>query len=295
MRTALVALVATAALLATLAPPARADSARDVRTAVVAAAAYAGDHGGSYAGMTVTALRRWVNVKNVKVVRATRRSYCLQSISGRRVHFDGPSGPLRYGACGVPTDPPENGFRAPASAAKLTEKTNTWRTVAALPAPQPQQRSERQPAPAASDPGADYDAAVIAQTNAIRKAHGLAALQVSAKLTAAADQHSASMGKSGYFAHESADGSAFWKRLEQYYPQGNASYWAVGENIIYDSPDLTVPVAMTAWMNSPGHRENILSSDWRELGCASAHLDSAPGVYAGRKTVIITCDFGVRR
>jgi hypothetical protein len=101
VRAAIVALVATAAVLATLAPPARADSARAVRTAVVAAAAYAAGPGGSYTGMTVAGLRRWAAVKNVKVVRATRRSYCLQSISGRRVHFDGPSGPLRYGACGV--------------------------------------------------------------------------------------------------------------------------------------------------------------------------------------------------
>jgi len=194
----------------------------------------------------------------------------------------------RTEAAVVPADPPENGFRAPASAADLTEKQNTWRTVAALPSPQPAQQ------PAASD-GADYDSAVVTQTNVIRKAHGLAPLQVSPRLTAAAEQHSASMGKSGYFAHESADGSAFWKRVVQYYPQGNSSYWAVGENIIYGSPDLTVADAMTAWMNSPGHRENILSPDWREVGCASVHLDSAPGVYAGRKTVIVTCDFGVRR
>jgi hypothetical protein len=101
VRIAVSALTATAAALATLAPPAHADTARDVRTAVVAAAAYAEDHGGSYAGMTLAGLRRWVNVKNVKVVRATRRSYCLQSITGRRVHFDGPGGPLRYGACGT--------------------------------------------------------------------------------------------------------------------------------------------------------------------------------------------------
>jgi hypothetical protein len=101
VRTALAALVAATAVLAAFASPARADSARDVRTAVVAAAAYSEDHGGSYAGMTLAGLRRWVNVKNVKVVRATRRAYCLQSISGRRVHFDGPRGPLRYGACGV--------------------------------------------------------------------------------------------------------------------------------------------------------------------------------------------------
>jgi hypothetical protein len=67
----------------------------------VAAAAYAESHGGSYAGMTVAALRRWVHVKNVKVVRVARRSYCIQSISGRRVHFDGPNGKLRHGVCGV--------------------------------------------------------------------------------------------------------------------------------------------------------------------------------------------------
>jgi uncharacterized protein YkwD len=210
-------------------------------------------------------------------------------------HLEDIQGRLKRATFVVPADPPENGFRAPASAVELTDKTNAWRTTAALPAPQPQeQQSDPQP-PAATDPGSDYDGAVIAQTNTIRKAHGLPALQVSAKLTAAAAQHSASMGKTGYFAHESADGSAFWKRVQQYYPQGSSSYWAVGENIIYGSPDLTVPDAMSAWMESPGHRENILSSDWREIGCASVHLDSAPGVYAGRKTVIITCDFGVRR
>jgi hypothetical protein len=101
VRAALAALLVSAAAFAAFASPARADSSRDVRTAVVAAAAYADDHGGSYAGMSLAGLRRWVNVKNVKVVRATRRSYCLQSVTGRRVHFDGPSGPLRYGACGV--------------------------------------------------------------------------------------------------------------------------------------------------------------------------------------------------
>jgi uncharacterized protein YkwD len=211
-------------------------------------------------------------------------------------HLEEMQGRLKRATTVVPPDPPENGFRAPASAAELTDKQNTWRTVAALPAPPPPQQPQQQPAPpAAAAPGSAYDVAVVAQTNAIRKAHGLAALQVSARLTAAADQHSTSMGKAGYFAHESADGSAFWKRVEQYYPQGNAGYWAVGENIIYGSPDLTVPDAMTAWMNSPGHRENILSGDWREIGCSSVHLDSAPGVYAGHKTVIITCDFGVRR
>jgi uncharacterized protein YkwD len=211
-------------------------------------------------------------------------------------HLQETQGRLKRATFVVPADPPENSFRPPALAAQLTDKLNAWRTSAALPPPQQVPQPVPQPAsPAASDPGWDYDAQVVAQTNVIRKAHGLPTLQVSSKLTEAAGQHSTSMGKVGYFAHESADGSAFWKRLEQYYPQGGASYWAVGENIIYGSPDLSVPDAMTAWMQSPGHRENILSNDWREIGCVSVHLDSAPGVYGGRKTVIVTCDFGVRR
>jgi hypothetical protein len=102
LRTGITPLVVASALAAAwLVPEASADSASDVRTAILAAAAYAEDHGGSYAGMTVAGLRRWVNVKNVTVVRATRRAYCIQSIRGRRIHFDGPNGQVRYGPCGV--------------------------------------------------------------------------------------------------------------------------------------------------------------------------------------------------
>jgi hypothetical protein len=120
-RIALTTLVAGAASVAAwAAPSAHADSAADVRTAVVAAAAYAESHGGSYAGMTVAALRRWVNVKNVKVVRAAQRSYCIQSISGRRVHFDGPNGKLRYGACGV------RGAVVPAAHAPAPTSQPSW-------------------------------------------------------------------------------------------------------------------------------------------------------------------------
>jgi uncharacterized protein YkwD len=201
----------------------------------------------------------------------------------------------RVSAVAVPApDPVDNAWREPAAAAELTDKSNAWRTgavirpAAAQPAaaPQPQQ-------PAQNADG--YDAAVVAATNAIRRSHGLDPLRSNQGLAAAADQHSRSMGKAGFFAHESADGTAFWKRVQNYYAQGSASYWAVGENIIWASPDLSVDEAMKAWMASPGHRENILEKDWREIGCSSFRVDSAPGVYGGRKVVLITCDFGVRR
>jgi uncharacterized protein YkwD len=193
--------------------------------------------------------------------------------------------------------PVENAWRQPAAAGDVTSRQNVWRTQVIRPSVQ---QPKAAPAPAAApqspaNDGVDYDAAVVGETNAIRKGRGLAALKVSPRLEAAAEKHSRDMGKVGFFAHESADGSPFWKRVQQFYPQGEAAYWAVGENLIWSSPELSIDAAMRGWMESPGHRDNILGREWREIGCFSVHLDSAPGVYGGRKVVIITCDFGVRR
>ena len=55
---------------------------------------------------------------------------------------------------------------------------------------------------------------VLADINAFRTQHKLAPLRLSASLTTAAREHSQQMAQQGYFAHESADGSAFWKRIQ---------------------------------------------------------------------------------
>ena len=47
-------------------------------------------------------------------------------------------------------------------------------------------------------------------------------------------------------------------------------------------------------MKSPGHRQNILTGRWREIGLSALKVSSAPGVYGGRDVVIITTDFGTR-
>ena len=47
-------------------------------------------------------------------------------------------------------------------------------------------------------------------------------------------------------------------------------------------------------MKSPGHRKNILTPRWREIGLSALRVASAPGIYGGRDVVIITTDFGIR-
>jgi uncharacterized protein YkwD len=48
-------------------------------------------------------------------------------------------------------------------------------------------------------------------------------------------------------------------------------------------------------MNSPEHRENILTPRWREIGVAAIHVGRAPGTFRNLPVTIITTDFGVRR
>ena len=138
------------------------------------------------------------------------------------------------------------------------------------------------------------DAGVLVQLNAIRTAHGLVPLKLNAALTAAADGHSAQMLDDGYFAHESADGSPFWKRLAAYSSLSHGS-WSVGENLLWSSPDVDASRALDLWMHSPEHKANILAPRWREIGISAVHVSSAPGTYRGLPVTIITTDFGARR
>ncbi len=135
---------------------------------------------------------------------------------------------------------------------------------------------------------------VLAELNHIRRSSGLAPLKLSKPLSAAADSHSRAMGTYGFFAHDSRDGSAFWKRVQRFYGPRGYHTWSVGENLLWSSGSLTAPTALSLWMKSPGHRKNILTPDWREIGISAVSVRSAPGVFGGRDVVIITTDFGIR-
>jgi uncharacterized protein YkwD len=48
------------------------------------------------------------------------------------------------------------------------------------------------------------------------------------------------------------------------------------------------------WMHSPGHRENLLSRRWREIGLGVLHVGAAGGKFGGSPVTVVTADFGYR-
>ena len=139
-----------------------------------------------------------------------------------------------------------------------------------------------------------YEFDIVRRMNAIRTARRLRPLRISRQLSAAAAFHTNQMGLRGFFEHESANGGAFWKRIERFYPSRRARTWSVGENIIWGSPEISAAKAVGEWMNSPPHRANILSREWREVGLGAAHFADAGGAYGGGPVTIVTADFGAR-
>jgi uncharacterized protein YkwD len=136
---------------------------------------------------------------------------------------------------------------------------------------------------------------VLAAVNRFRAAHGLGALHESRALDRSARRHSREMGRVGYFDHLSADGTSFWKRIRHYYPAAGHSYWSVGENLVWASPNESAAGAMKLWISSPPHLKNLLTPQWRQIGVSAVTVAAAPGVYHGQRVTIITTDFGVRR
>ncbi|MGH2932765.1 MAG: CAP domain-containing protein [Gaiellaceae bacterium] len=149
-------------------------------------------------------------------------------------------------------------------------------------------------APSRSTVLSTYEADIVRRMNAIRATRGLRPLRVSRQLSAAAAYHTNQMGLRGFFEHESANGADFWKRIERFYPSRRARSWSVGENILWGSPEISASTAVREWMQSPPHRANILSREWRDVGLGAEHFDSAPGEYRGGPVTIVTADFGAR-
>jgi uncharacterized protein YkwD len=132
--------------------------------------------------------------------------------------------------------------------------------------------------------------ATLCVLNVERAKNHLRPLRLNRKLAAAARGHSGAMASRHFFSHDSLNGSSFLDRIRRTGYLRGARSWNVGENIAWGSGRLGTPRAIgRAWMNSPGHRANILSRSFRAIG-----IGIAAGTPSGRGGATYTTDFGRR-
>lgn len=111
-------------------------------------------------------------------------------------------------------------------------------------------------------------AEVVTIVNQERAKAGCPALTVNTKLTAAALQHSQDMAAHANMSHTGSDGSDPGERITR----AGYTWTTYGENIAYGYS--TPQQVMTGWMNSPGHRQNILNCAFKEIGVGLAGPNS---------------------
>jgi len=136
---------------------------------------------------------------------------------------------------------------------------------------------------------------LMAAINSVRAQHGRRPFRGSPRLRAAAVAHSREMVSVGYFEHESANGTPFWRRILRFYPMRGFSDWSVAENIAEGSPGLTASEALGEWLRSPPHRANVLSRGYRDAGVGAYFSSSAPRYFGNAPSLVVTLDIGRRR
>jgi uncharacterized protein YkwD len=112
-------------------------------------------------------------------------------------------------------------------------------------------------------------------------------------LTRAAAEHSSAMVEQQFFSHHSPIGTSPVSRIEASGYLSRAGWWAIGENIRWGSGvEATPQAAVVAWMNSPGHRQTLLSPRWRHVGIGVSA--GSPADSDDPTATTYTADFGAR-
>jgi uncharacterized protein YkwD len=132
--------------------------------------------------------------------------------------------------------------------------------------------------------------ATLCTLNAQRERYGLPPLRLNKRLSRAARRHARDMVRRDYFSHDSLGGGTFVDRIRRTGYLTGVRSWTVGENLAWGTDSRSAPRAITTmWMNSPGHRANILSASFREVGIGL--VIGAPGVSGGSAATYAT-EFG---
>jgi uncharacterized protein YkwD len=124
------------------------------------------------------------------------------------------------------------------------------------------------PAPKAIGNPETMAQAILVATNEVRTKEGLQPLIEDSNLDEIAQLRSSDMIAKSYFGHVSPTGETAFKLMDQY----RILYLWAGENLARNnySDDQTVEVSMKDWMESNGHRENILNPHYKKMGIGVA-------------------------
>jgi uncharacterized protein YkwD len=152
---------------------------------------------------------------------------------------------------------------------------------AAIPAGAAHRSHTKAPARAAASTLTAAEQALATAVNSARAANGLPALTIDARLESAARDHAQDLLTNNAFTHDFLKGGTA-------YPFGTWIRWyyngcSAGENLAWGRPSLSPAAAVQMWLNSPGHRANLLSRSFTTMGVA---LQSANG------EVMAANDFG---
>ncbi|MER6998067.1 CAP domain-containing protein [Streptomyces sp. NPDC000410] len=218
------------------------------------------------------------------------------STSGEQIRTDGP-GQLNAqgGASATPSDRPSTAATRSAERVPVTPSASPSSASAKPSSPTPSKTSEapepkkpttapeksenatpeRRAAPPkpsrskAPSGAVAAEATVLSLVNAERAKVGCSPVRADASLGALAGAFSADMAARGFFDHTDPDGDDPWDRARQSGVSGLG-----GENIARGQADART--VMDSWMNSDGHRANILNCDYKTLGVGVHFADGGP-------------------
>src|SRR4029078_3041745 len=118
-------------------------------------------------------------------------------------------------------------------------------------------------------------------TNTSRNSYGLSTLTYNDELAKAAQTKANDMLAKGYFAHNTPDGKTPWDFIQaQHY-----NYIMAGENLAVNFTE--AENVEDAWMNSPGHKANILNKNCEEIG-----IGISQGNFQGHNAIFVVQMFG---
>jgi uncharacterized protein YkwD len=187
-------------------------------------------------------------------------------------HFQPDSPPVQDSA--VVPSPEGSAAAAPTPSSPAPARPHRPPTTHPASAAKSVKTAKPKPHPKTSAPAQNLSAEDLAVqlTNQQRAQHGCSALRLDTHLRAAARAHSQDMHARGYFDHNSPDGKTPWDRIKASGYVGAGRGFA--ENIAMGYA--TAQAVVNGWMNSPGHRANILNCSLKAVGIGVAYGSGGP-------------------